>query len=375
MEGVAMLERIIGRILKWRADGKKKSLSNATRRIFSEAKQRIQIREYNGNICLSLDDIPVLVINDNPTAVLDASRELLASFLINNQIRTNMNEVVNVANPQVVKIESADVIEALNRSEVDIQIATAHRFPRDIKRAKDNIAAIAMMSKEVAYSCFYHLERKGADGTVNNIEGISIRLAEIIASQWGNLRVQSRIISNDGKFVTAQGVCHDLERNLAVSVEVKRSITNKYGGTFSTDMQMVTSNAACSIAFRNAVGKVVPAVIIEDIVQDIRKKSLEAIKSDGIAESWQKVLDTFVALGASESQILFYISKSSANEVSAEDIQILRGLYTAIKEGSTNINDSLIQPQKESKREKESKKEKNEAQKAVEESMNRSTKR
>ena len=286
-----------------------------------------------------------------------------------------MNEVVNVANPQVVKIESADVIEALNRSEVDIQIATAHRFPRDIRRAKDNIAAIAMMSKDVAYSCFYHLERKGADGTVNNIEGISIRLAEIIASQWGNLRVQSRIISNDGKFVTAQGVCHDLESNLAVSVEVKRSITNKWGGTFSTDMQMVTSNAACSIAFRHAVGKVVPAVIIEDIVQDIRKKSLEAIKSDGIAESWQKVLDTFVALGASESQILFYISKSSANEVSAEDIQILRGLYTAIKEGSTNINDSLIQPQKESKREKESKKEKNEAQKAVEESMNRSTKR
>ena len=88
-----------------------------------------------------------------------------------------MNEVVNVANPQVVKIESADVIEALNRSEVDIQIATAHRFPRDIRRAKDNIAAIAMMSKDVAYSCFYHLERKGADGTVNNIEGISIRFS------------------------------------------------------------------------------------------------------------------------------------------------------------------------------------------------------
>lgn len=83
MEGIAMLERIIGRILKWREDGKKKSLNNATRRMLIEAKQRIQIREYNGKICLSLDDIPVLVINDNPTAVLDASRELLASFLIN----------------------------------------------------------------------------------------------------------------------------------------------------------------------------------------------------------------------------------------------------------------------------------------------------
>ena len=78
-----MLERIIGRILKWRENGKKKSLNNATRRMLMQAKQRIQIREYNGKICLSLDDIPVLVINDNPPAVLDASREVLASFLIN----------------------------------------------------------------------------------------------------------------------------------------------------------------------------------------------------------------------------------------------------------------------------------------------------
>ena len=83
MEGIAMLERIIGRILMWRENGKKKSLNNATRRMLMQAKQRIQIRESNGKICLSLDDIPVLVINDNPTAVLDASRELLASFLIN----------------------------------------------------------------------------------------------------------------------------------------------------------------------------------------------------------------------------------------------------------------------------------------------------
>lgn len=286
-----------------------------------------------------------------------------------------MNELTKVEQPQVVRIESADVIEALNRSEVDIQIATAHRFPRDIERSKKNILTIAMMSKDVAYSCFYRLERKDANGNTNNIEGISVRLAEIIASQWGNLRVQSRIISNDGKFVTAQGVCHDLESNLAVSVEVKRSITNKYGNTYSTDMQMVTSNAACAIAFRNAVGKVVPAAVIEDVVDEIRKKSLETIKSNGIADSWNKVLTTFVSLGVSEEQVLQYIHKPSVNDVTAEDIQTLRGVYTAIKEGGTNINDSFVQPQEEAKKEKAAKKEKTEAEKAVAESMNRSKKK
>lgn len=89
MEVIAMLEHIIEKIRKWRADRRQRVLENAERRIMLEAKHRMQIREYNGNICLSLDDIPVLVINGNPAAILDASRELLSSFLINNYLNKN----------------------------------------------------------------------------------------------------------------------------------------------------------------------------------------------------------------------------------------------------------------------------------------------
>ena len=65
-------------------------------------------------------------------------------------------------------------------------------------------------------------------------------MAEIIANAWTNLRVATRIIGNDGRMITAQAVCHDLETNVAVCKEVKRSIVTKKGYTFSQDMQVVT---------------------------------------------------------------------------------------------------------------------------------------
>lgn len=89
MEGIVMLESIIEKIKRWRADRRQRALKNAERRIELEAKHRMQIREYQGNICLSIDDIPVLVIKGNPAAILDESRELLSNFLINNYLNKN----------------------------------------------------------------------------------------------------------------------------------------------------------------------------------------------------------------------------------------------------------------------------------------------
>ena len=120
-------------------------------------------------------------------------------------------------------------MEAINRSEIDGQLATAHKFPRDITQCKQNMVALAAMDDDVAYNCFYHLERKDKDGHVSIIEGPSVRFTEIISACWKNLRIAGRIIANDGKTITAQGVCHDLESNVAYSVEVKRSILTSKG--------------------------------------------------------------------------------------------------------------------------------------------------
>lgn len=246
---------------------------------------------------------------------------------------------------EVITVSGSDMLEAINRSEVDIQVATAHRFPRDIEKCRANILALAAMDDTVAYNCFYHLERKDKDGNKSVIEGPSIRLAEIIAASWKNLRIAARIIGNDGKTITAQGVCHDLETNVAYSVETKRSILTSKGYTYSQDMQVVVGNAAAAIALRNAICKVVPAVLINSCIKSIQQKALEHIKQQGVGSQWTQWLGFMQGTyKLTEKDILDYLGRKDGSEVTAEDIQKLAGAYNAIKESTTTVEEVFKKP-------------------------------
>ena len=236
------------------------------------------------------------------------------------------------------QVLEASALEVLNRSEIDIQIATAKQYPRDLKKVLGNVRAYATIDEETAEDCFYALKRgKGSDE--NLIEGISVRLAEIFASCWGNLRVQTRITGNDGKTITAQGVCHDLESNLAVCVEVKRRITDRQGRTFSDDMQVVTGNAASAIAFRNAVLKVIPKAVTKKVVNEIK---LVALGQAGDVESKRvATIKWFNQRGVTTEQILNYIEADCVENIDAEKLLTLRSTATAIKEGTTTVAETF----------------------------------
>lgn len=239
---------------------------------------------------------------------------------------------------EIIEIKQADMLQAINRAEVDIQIATAKQYPRDLARVLNQIKTYATMDTETAEDCFYAL-RRGSNASV--IEGVSVRLAEIIAGAWGNLRVQSRIIGNDGRTITCQGICHDLETNLAVSVEVKRKITDRNGKTFSEDMQVVTGNAASSIAFRNAVLKVVPKAVTKKVINQIKDVALG--KSIDLETRRQRMVQYFQTIGVTQSELLTYCGVKSIEQIDNELVFELRGLANAIKEGTTTVQETFKQ--------------------------------
>lgn len=239
----------------------------------------------------------------------------------------------------IIEICQADMLQAINRAEIDIQISTAKQYPRDLQQVLNKIATYATMDKETAEDCFYVLRREGANGQSSVIEGLSVRMAEIIASSWGNLRVQSRIIGNDGKMITAQAICHDLETNLAVSKEVKRRITNKYGKTYSEDMQVVTGNAASSIAFRNAVLAVIPKAVTKRIINEVKKVALG--QSIDLETTRQRMIDYYAKIGVSQQQIFEYLEIKSLAEIDKEKVFELRALANAIKEGTTSVAETF----------------------------------
>lgn len=249
----------------------------------------------------------------------------------------------------IIEVKKAEMLGAINRAEVDIQVATAKSYPRDIKAALNQIVTYAAMDKDTADECFYVLRRGGSV-----IEGLSVRMAEIIAGAWGNLRVQTRIIGNDGKWITAQAVCFDLETNVAVCKEVQRRITDKQGRTFSDDMQVVTGNAAASIALRNAVLTVVPKAVTKRAVDEVRRVALG--QSIDIETGRANCIKKFARIGVSEDMLLWYLGIESVDDIDKQRLLELRGTMNAIEEGTTTVDETFIQPMKQAQLEAEAKK-------------------
>lgn len=229
------------------------------------------------------------------------------------------------------------VLELQERAQTDIQINTAKKWPRDISQVKKQMLSFATLDIDTAAGCFYSLPRTEKDGSIKNIQGPSVRLAEIAMSSFGNLKAASRIIDNDGKTITAQAVCHDLQNNVCVSIETKRKITNKYGKSFSEDMQVVTGNAACAIALRNAVFKIVPMALIKPVYEAAKLVAIGDAKT--LKSRVEMALDRLNKMGISQEQVLDYLQKTGVDAIDIADLENLFGVTTAIKDGTCKIEE------------------------------------
>lgn len=219
-------------------------------------------------------------------------------------------------------------VALLNRSEIDMQVATAHKFPRSIKRFRQEALQMVTLNESVAESCIYALPRGN-----KTIEGPSARFAEVVASAWGNCRAGARVVSDAGDFITAQGVFHDLERNVAITYEVQRRITDKNNRRFNADMIGVTGNAASSIALRNAILKGVPKAFWDDMYQAARAVVMGDFST--LANRRADALKALVAYGVTQEQVFVKLGVEGAADIGLDHLVTLRGLITALKEGDT----------------------------------------
>lgn len=228
------------------------------------------------------------------------------------------------------------------RAELDVQISTAKAYPRNVRRSMDYAIELATMDEATAQSCFYCLPRKDKDGTRKEIRGGSIRLAEIIANSWGNLHAATRIVENDGRHITAEGVAWDLETNVKMAMQNKVSIRfgekdGKGGYTANGDMQTVLSNAASAKALRNAIFKVVPKALIDRVLEKAMTFAVGDQKS--VNSKVADLFDKLNKMGISKEKILAYFERATINDITVEDYKSLIGVGTAIKEGHIKIED------------------------------------
>lgn len=229
-------------------------------------------------------------------------------------------------------------IALITRGEIDMQISTAHKYPRSIKRFRDEAANMVTLEEAIATECIYCLPRRQFDKesgqwVVTNIEGPSARFAEVIGSAWGNARVGARIVNDANGFITAQGIFHDLERNWAVGFEVQRGITTSKGERFKPDMIAVTGNAASSIALRNAILKGVPKAFWSGIYQLARQTAMGDFKT--LSNRRVETLKAFQLFGVSPAMIYAKLMVAGIEEIGLEHLLALKGLLTALRDGDT----------------------------------------
>lgn len=231
-------------------------------------------------------------------------------------------------------------LSRIESSQINMQIATAKQFPRSIKKFLANSEAMVTIDEDVAWECVYRLKRKDkATGRDKLIEGPSVRLLEICASNYCNLRYGSRILGEDGDNIVAEGIAWDLENNVLASQQVLRRIVTKDGNKYGSDMMTMTANAAASIAKRNALNGIVPRVYVNLLMDKAKAVSAKSAKPFG--ERVQKCLEKFKNIRVTEEQILEKLEIDEIAKLTPDHLDLLYGTFTAIRDGDTTIEEEF----------------------------------
>lgn len=237
------------------------------------------------------------------------------------------------ADDEIIEVKSSAMTF---NSDVEQQVMIAKRYPRSIKAFRSEVAEMACLDEETAASMFYALPRGG-----KKIEGPSARFAEVVGAAYGNLRYGARTVGIEGNFIVAEGVCFDTQKNVSATLQVHRRITNSQGQRFNDDMIQVTGNAACSIALRNAIFKVVPFALVKDVYEQAKQTSLG--KAMSTKDRRNKMLEWFAKAGVVEATILESLGRQGVDDINLDDLITLRGLSTAIKDGEVSIETAFEQ--------------------------------
>lgn len=251
-------------------------------------------------------------------------------------------EAKEVIDGEVVSAESSvnQALMQITKGEIDQQIATAHQYPRSIAKFQKRALEMVTLDQETAESCIYARPvGKNADGSEKYAEGMSIRMAEIVGSCYGNLRVGAMLVEMTERYVKARGFAHDLETNFASTSEVVESTVDKRNRPFSERMRIVVAKAALAKARRDATFSVVPKALCKRLETDARQTAIgdatTLAKRRGLVMQWVS------KLGIDPARVFAALNIAGETDIGLDQLTTLTGIKTAIKDGDITIDEAF----------------------------------
>lgn len=238
------------------------------------------------------------------------------------------NETDNVP----LEVMAPSAMMSIERAQIDSQVATAKQYPRELMKFKQRAVSMATLDGDTAESCVYcRPVGKGDDGKQKYAEGPSIRMAEIVATCYGNIRVSARIVEQTPRYVKCEGAAHDLETNFAAKSEVVESTVDRNGRPYSERQAALMAKVAVAKAFRDAVFKVVPRALMKPVLVECKK--VIAKEAPTIAERLKRIQAWIGTLKIDVKRVFAILNVSDWSQFTEEQFDTLTGLKTAIADG------------------------------------------
>lgn len=228
----------------------------------------------------------------------------------------------------------AELVASREAQEVQVAMVAAKRFPRDIYGAYNRIMQDCKR-KTLAEKAIYEYPRGG-----QTVTGPSIHLAKAIARSWGNLDSGFKVLEQNPKESTVMAYCWDLETNYRETKvftvqHTRETKKGAYAITDSRDIYELIANQAARRE-RSCILSVIPGDIVDAAIGQCEvtlQGDGKITREDAVRDIVNRFADQF---GVSKETLEAYIGRK-AEAFTIQSVNRLRGVYTAIKDGTASL--------------------------------------
>lgn len=223
---------------------------------------------------------------------------------------------------------AAEALTQREIAEVQAAMIVAQRFPRNERDRMDAILN-AFTREELCEKAMYEYARGGTD-----ISGLSIRAAEAIAQQWGNMQFGVRELEQRGGHSTVQSYAWDLQTNVREERQfhVEHVRATKKGTYRIEDPRDIYELVANQGARR--LRACILAIIPIDVQRAVEKQIDLTLtnKIDVTPERIASLVEMFSGVGVTKRAIENLIQRSLDSITPLQMLRLGR-IFTAIKDG------------------------------------------
>lgn len=246
-----------------------------------------------------------------------------------------MNGLTSFQNntPAVAGGAAAEMMISRQAQEVQAAMVVAKRFPRD-EQASQNRILQACTRLSLAESAMYEYPRGG-----ENVTGPSIRLAEVMAQNWGNLDFGITELEQKNGESTVMAYCWDLETNtrqtkIFTVPHVRATKKGSYALTDPRDIYEIVANQGAR-RLRACILGIIPGDVVDAAVAQC-ETTLMAEKD--LKARVARTIEAFKNDFGVPVQCLEQVIGCKTEAFTVQAVVRLGKIYNSIKEGRSDVS-------------------------------------